>query len=529
MNAIATPTAPETTSGPRALGVVLGLGLVAIVVARAPFSAPEGGHAHLFLAKELALVGLAALAAGLAARSQLALGRDRTSYLLAGLLAVDVVSTIAAKNPYAGLRAITLTLAGALLFLVTRAASRDARTRDLVLESMSAVVALAACSVVAEALGLVALARPKHAPGGLLGERNVAGELLALGLPIAAHAARLRTRRAPVHLATIAVAATAIVLTRTRSAWLAAFVVAAGELVVLARDRHDRDSPRLRLAEVAPLSAGVLGAVIGLVLPTHLVWSSAHPYAETLAALVDPASKSGAGRLVQVATTVRMGLAHPVLGVGPGNWSGAYLAFAEAGDPTIHEGALATNRLANGDISAYFAERGAFGALLAAVLVVELVRAGAEDPRARTTRWALLAALLVVCGLDAVLTTPAALAFVAVGVGALTPAGTDGRAGRLVPALAALTCALATLLSVARLASASRAATARDADARREALALDPGELPGRLLLADELVQNGRCEAALHEIATVRARSSASPLAEELAATCRERAPAAHR
>ena len=507
------------------LAYLLVVGLVGLVVARAPFTAPEGGHAHLFLAKELVAIALAVAAAAAALHSTIGLARDRIGHLVAALVAAAVVSTIAAKNPYAGLRATTLGLGAALLFVVARAVGRDERARSLLLEGLAVPVALVALSVVAESLGLCSLSRPKHAPGGLLGERNVAAELLVLALPmltrtLRTHGAPSRTRYG-LHMLVLALSAAALVLTRTRSAWLAAMLVVLVEAVLALRASG---SPATRALPTLLLLAG---AVAGCILPTRLGWTSTHPYGDTWHSLVDATSPSGAGRLVQVSTTLRMGLAHPLLGVGPGNWSGAYLGFARPHDPTVREGVFSVNRLANGDISAFFAEQGVLGLLLAAALVLTVLRSRTGTKQDRIARAELACVLAIVASLDAVLTTPMALAFVAIAVGACTPDDSSKLAPPRFVHLVLATCTLATVLATARLTSAALAANATSADARRTALTLDPGEMDGRLLLADELVQNGRCEDAMSEIRVVRARIYASPLANELESICRARSEGA--
>lgn len=503
------------------LAYLLVVGLVALVVARAPFTAPEGGHAHLFLAKELVAIFLAGVATALAIRANVGLPLDRIGHLSAALVSFALVSTIAAKNPYAGLRATTLVLGAALLFAVVRGVSRDLRARSLVLEGLSIPIALVALSVVAESLGLVAFSRPKHAPGGFLGERNVAAELLVLALPMLTRT--LRTYAAPgrprygLHMLVLALSAAALVLTRTRSAWIAAMLVVLVEAVLALRASGP---PHTRALPVLLLGAG---AVAGWLLPTRLDWTSAHPYGDTWRSLVDATSPSGAGRLVQISTTLRMGVAHPLLGVGPGNWSGAYLGFSRPFDPTVHEGAFAVNRLANGDLSALFAEQGAIGLLLVTALALTVLRSSTGTKPDRVARAELACVLAIVAALDAVLTTPVALMFVAIAAGACTPDEAKERTPKAFMHVALVTCALATVLAAARLGSAALAARAKSTDARRAALALDPGEMDGRLLLADELVQNGRCGDAMLEIRVIRARTYASPLASELEATCRER------
>jgi hypothetical protein len=85
-------------------------------------------------------------------------------------------------------------------------------------------------------------------------------------------------------------------------------------------------------------------------------------------------SGSGQARLVQYGTTMRMIMANPILGVGPGNWDKHYAEYASDDDPTIDPTSKQpTNVFPSGDWLGIIAERG----IIAGVLIIYLcLRAG---------------------------------------------------------------------------------------------------------------------------------------------------------
>lgn len=501
--------------------------LLVLLCARVDARSSTSAHAHLFLAQELVLVlGAAALAAA-AAWSRLRVGRDAVTLAAAVLVAFELASAAGAADPWLAVRSATLWISGLVVFLVARAIGRDAR--DLALVAMLVPLAVAAGSVLLEALGVVRLSALRHAPGGLLGERNVAAELLVAGAPVVAHAALADgpawRRRAALVVATLST--TAVVLTRTRSAWLAGLALLAVLALVLfrARDGANEGGRRARRVGIAV----AFGLALALVLPTTLRWRSAHPYRDSLAQLVDPSTASGGGRLVQYATTWRMAAAHPGLGVGPGNWAGHYLSFARRGDPTVHEGLSPVNRLPNSDLLGFAAERGLVAALVLAALGALLVRQGGPSRAHRGLRRATLLAALVMASLDAVLQTPAALFLVAWVVGLSSTAARAeveaSRSGerslpRLVFAFAAVALVTAAVPAARRVASLHVASRARDTGDFDRAARLDPGDIALRLVAAEGWIAEGRCDRARAHLDAVTRFSPASPARAELEARC---------
>ena len=506
--------------------------LVALVCARVDARSPTSAHAHVFLAQELVFAAGAALLAGAAVVGTLRLRRDRITLAVAALVCLEIASLARAGDPWLAVRSATVWLSGLTVFVIARSIGRG--RRELAVAGLLVPVGLVAGSVVLEALGIVHLSARHHAPGGLLGERNVAAELLVAGAPAVAWACTAdgrAWRRRAAHVV-LSLAACALVLTRTRSAWLAAIVLA-GTVVAIGITRAVRRSPVtparwgfLRLAATV-----AVGVAIALSLPTTLRWRSVHPYQDSLAHLVDTSTPSAAGRLVQYATTWRMASASGALGVGPGNWATRYMSFAEPGDRTVHAGLAPVNRLPNSDVLGFAAERGLIALGVLGYLALLLARRGGPSGSLRAVRQATLLVVAIMASLDAVLQTPAALLLVAWVVG--TSAGRTMRepaiVARVAPpsrwsraalAFAAVVLAAACVPAASRVASLRLASRARGSEDLDRAARLHPGDVALRLSAAESWIADGRCDRARAHLEAVATFSPASPALGELAARC---------
>lgn len=516
----------------RALALAGPLLLVVLVSARLEARSATSAHAHVFLAQELVLALGAALLAGAAAWSKLRVRRDRVTLAIVALSVLEIASVACAGDPWLAARSATVWLAGLGVFLVARAIGRDGR--ELAIAALLVPLALAAGSVIVEALGLVHLSARHHAPGGLLGERNVAGELLVAGAPAIGWSclADGPLWRRWTGYVVLVLATCALVLTRTRSAWLAALLLAAAVIAagVLRALRRGPEGVEGRWRFLRPVPAVVVGCALALSLPTTLRWRSLHPYRDSLVHLVDASTSSGAGRLVQYKATWRMASANAVFGVGPGNWAARYLSFAERGDRTVHQGLAPVNRLPNSDLLGFAAERGlvAFGVL--GVLALLLVRRGGPSRSLRAVRLSTLLVVAVMASLDAVLQTPAALLMVAWVLGACSASTVRERApdrtspeptlSRSAFALAALGLVVACVPAGARVASHQLASHARGSEDLDRAVRLDPGDVVLRLSAAESWIADGRCDRARDHLDAVTRFSPASPALGELEARC---------
>ncbi len=221
-----------------------------------------------------------------------------------------------------------------------------------------AVVAASVCLDAFAAIGV----SPVRRPGGLLGNRNFAGEYIALALP-AALVAFTRARR---WLAMLVLFGVALALTRCRTAWLAA---ACAMIAVPALS--EAAMRRARVLGAATVLAGVL---LATVLPTRLSWHEQDPYAATLARAVDLETGSGALRVRQYATTLRVLDARGAwwTGLGPGSWQSVVRA---------EDRAIARNRIPHSDYLRVLSDGGV--PALAALCITLIVAAAAAWQRRR--------------------------------------------------------------------------------------------------------------------------------------------------
>ena len=395
------------------------LAAVLLVVPYAPFELDR-----FSVPKELALHA-AAFGAGLlmlgAARR---LRPTRVDALLAAFLLASGLSALLAQNGWLAARALAVSASGVAVFWVGRglgAAGASAGSAgplaQRLLRTLALTVVVAAVAALAQAYGLrTVLFAEDRAPGGLLGNRNGVGHFAALGFPVVALAAleARRLRGVGLGAAGAGLAVAALVLTRSRAAWLGFAVVAAvlvvGLVVLAFRYRAWRLLGRFALVTLA-VAAGVTAA---LTLPNALRWTSDDPYLDTARNVVNYEEGSGRGRLVQYRTSLGIVWDDPLLGAGPGNWPVAYPGHAAPGDPSMspHEAGRTTNPWPSSDLVALVTERGLAGALLLALAGAGLavgtwrgLRAAATPEAAlrALTLLALLGAAVVVGAFDAVL------------------------------------------------------------------------------------------------------------------------------
>lgn len=481
--------------------VLLSALVVLPAFARMPLRDPAGGQAHVVLAQELVACACAAIAVWLARGWP----RDRIAKLVTLLVVLEVLSGALATNPWAAIRAAGLWIAGLAVF----SAARTCVSTPLPLFAVGAV----ALSVILETFGLLAgWSRSGHAPGGLLGERNAASELLVCAMPFVV-AVGLRASRASLRafaFVALGLSAAAAVMTRTRTAWLAMAALALLGLFLALRTSNDA----LRARGTGAVLAVAVGLSLALAIPPRIAWTSSHPYRETLGHLVD----RGSPRLVQYATTLEMATGHPLFGVGPGNWSGQYLAFAAANDPTLRDGPSPTNRLPSSDVLGFVAERGVPAACAALAIAALLLRGRDRD---RWLRRATLLAVLVVGSLDAVLQLGPHLLLVAWILGT-----TSRSEGTPAPRASwSSTTVAATGFAALRLAAFLLATRGRSFDDLERAAQLDAGNVPLRLAVAESWIEAGDCDRARPHLAAAMHLATPSPAARSLAERCGQSAP----
>jgi O-antigen ligase len=356
---------------------ISGIGLLVTAVTFAHVRNPQVGFDKFALPKELSFQVLTLIACGkllIDRNAQYAISRSWArwpSLFLSAFVAWSFISWLAAAtNSWEASRAVGLAASMLMLWLLV-GASGD---RDM-LTVVGITVAILSCASIAsilDALGfLPGLSLPHRGPGGVFGNRNYASHVFVLMLPACWYLYRRAGRTWQVvyiSLATALVVAP-IVFGRSRGAWLgavAALISGAVAAVSVARTRRDQPRARTQLLRRAVFVLGVVCGLLGGQLIATRIWeSTAAPLAETASHIVDATAGSGHDRLVQYSTTLQIIRDHPILGVGPGNWSVAYAHYASGDDRSYdRDGIDPLNRFASSDLLDLAAERGVVGVVL---------------------------------------------------------------------------------------------------------------------------------------------------------------------
>ena len=477
---------------------VVQLGAVFSILVVSPYFAFELDR--FYVPKELVLHATAFVSGVLMLARARQQETSRLEALLGLFLVVSLVSALFAQNGWAAARAVALTFSGLLLFGVARGLYAAGLGLHL-LRGLAFAVVVAAGVALLQAYGVESqYFSVNRSPGGTLGNRNSVGHIVAFGLPLVLTVAWAAPRRRLWWLVGAALCMAALVLTRSRAAWLGAgvvgMVVAMGLAIIAARQRLLKP---LLYGGVLAIVMGA-GALAALTLPNALRWRSDAPYAETARGVANYREGSGRGRLVQYRTSFRVLLADPLLGAGPGNWAVAYPGHAGPRDPSLsaRQAGRTANPWPSSDVVALASERGLLGAALAGLAWLMVVLGAARSLwRAVTLADAFYALALLALALgvtvvglfDAVLLLPAPLLLVAAGMGALgaSPAPARTFSPRLRLAAWALLLAFtagATWYSTRQLRAMEHYAEGGRA-ALEKAAALDPGSYLIHLRLAE--------------------------------------------
>ncbi len=505
---------PASSTRDRIARSILQVGAVAVVLAALPYKAFDLDR--YFVPKELVLHVCAAAAAMLCISHRKRIAVSVVDAMLAAFLLVSAVSLLVAANQWAAQRALAISVSGALLFWVASALRAQDMERPLV-TALAVGVVIGAATSLAQAYGVeTEYFSINRAPGGTFGNRNFVAHLAAIGLPVVILTA-LTARRGVGSVAGgigMAVIAAALVLSRSRAAWLAV-IATAGVMGVLAWTTRRRwTDGRTKRRSLVLAAACVAGALAAMLVPNQLEWKSDSPYLDSAAGLVNYKEGSGHGRLVQYGNSLRMTAAHPLLGVGPGNWPVVYPRFAGRNDPSMsRDDGLTSNPWPSSDWVAFLSERGPAGfALVAIALLGILARTvndlrrggGTHDPARVLTAIALVGTLIataVVGTFDAVLLIATPAFFVWTLAGALAPPSSGGlrlESGvrELAPVVVFALGAIAVVRSATQLAAmAQYTASTRVASLERAAM-LDPGNYRIRTRLAQAYLARGDCRHA---------------------------------
>jgi len=491
--------------------------------------------------KELALHVGAALALVLAIAGGAGLRRSRLDDLFVAFLALSAASALFAPNHWLAVRALAISLSAAFTWWGTRAAAA-AGARDVLIRGLALVTVIGAGTALAQAYGVSSeLASISRAPGGTFGNRNFMAHIAAAGIPLLGYLA-LTARGTPGALmaaAGLGINAAALVLSRTRAAWLA--LVCCAVVVVMAwlwrRGTMWRDASARR-GLVLIIGSMLAGGVVAVAIPNTLDWRSDSPYLESAKGMVNYREGSGKGRLRQYANSARLAVAHPLLGVGTGNWAVEYPGVAPHSDPSlIQDTGMTANPWPSSDWMAMLSERGllalvAWTALLAGLVVTGLRGWGRLDlpldARLRAITGTAVVVIIAMEGaFDAVLLLATPTLVFWGSMGALLP----DRPVQPVPVPVPMTRGRRALLGVAVLAAGLGAAelsalkiTAMEAYNTGQlgrAASLDPGSFRIRLRYAQLMMSRGSRTRGCEEAREALALFPRSPDAKRLAAGCK--------
>jgi O-antigen ligase len=482
----------------RLAAAAITLGAVGAAVAVSTYTLFELDR--FFIPKELVL-HLTALAGGvLAFRAMRALELSRVDVLLLLYLLLSAISAGFAPNRWLGGRAAAISASAILLFWIARALRGDGWGRYLTAVAAFAAV-VAAVTALLQAYGMESLLFSENrAPGGTLGNRNFIGHVAAIGLPLVL-AGALGARRAIGTLfggVGIALVSAALVLTRSRAAWLAAAVA-----VLLFLALALRRMPFARLLIAVTFAAG--GIVAALAVPNTLQWRSDNPYLDSVIGVTRFDEGSGRARLIHYQRSMVLAARYPLLGVGPGNWPVRYPENAPSADPAMNPGerGMTFNPWPSSDWVAFVSERGFMAAgilaLALGMLALDGVRSALrEEERESVLAAAALAAAIagaVIAGaLDAVLllALPALMVFLALGA-LWSPAENARRVPWPLVVLLIAASAAGAFRNAAQLVSMDALAMNRDRATLRRAARVDPGNYRLHLRLARGARRAERC------------------------------------
>jgi O-antigen ligase len=518
--------------------LALGAGALACVLWVLPYRSFDLDR--FFAPKELALHTAAFVAGVTALAGSRRLWLGRADYALISWLVLSLISAIFATNHAVAYRALTLSVSGAAVFWCARAAADAGFARPLS-RVLALVVLIGAITALLQAYGVkMEFAALNRAPGGTFGNRNFMAHLTAAGIPLmlwCIGSARGRIG-AIFWTAALAACAAALVLSRTRASWLALAVSAVlAALVALRGPALIEDSLGRRRLMLA-MAAVAAGIVLALVLPNSLDWRSDSPYLDSVRGVVDFREGSGAGRLAQYANSAKMAAAHPLVGVGPGNWPVVYPKFAPPNDPSFSEATgMTANPWPSSDWVAALSERGvaAFLSLVAfvAFLLGGALKARYDATRSPDERFAALAGGGVVLiatlegGFDAVTLLSTPMIVVMASAGALITAGSEMMEHpRLTPRRLLLIGSWTAFMYLACAFSARRIQAMRlyevgGSVAIEAALVKDPGSFRIQMRAAEYYLGRGQCAKARPHALNARELFPNSPGPRHILSQCK--------
>ena len=500
----------------RAAKVLLGLAVVAVVFAALPWKPFELDR--YFVPKELVLNAGALTIATMLFIPRRTISYDFADALLALFLVWSAASAVFATNYWLAQRALGLSVASAVVFWGARKIGATGSYR-LLIGAVAAATVCAALTALVQAYGLDSdYFSLNRAPGGTFGNRNSVAHVAAIGLPALAWSTVTARRSIGAMLGSLggAVVAAALVLSRSRAAWLAVAATAIVLALPLLASRKYWNTASVGGRFARLVLAVAIGGILATVLPNHLNWKSDSPYLDSARGMINYSKGSGRGRVTQYQHTLSMAAANPVFGVGPGNWPVRYIRFAPRNDRSIADDGMTANPWPSSDWVAYVSERGLVAALallgVFAVLFFGAFRGWSDLPDhdavlVRLVLAGTIVAALVVSAFDAVLllAAPALLIWTIAGAasGTRRPGRTvtpSGSAWALIAAATMLIVIASLTRSVTQTMAMSSVGTGGHTAGWLRGAALDPGSYRINLKVAQLEARRGRCGLA-HEYA----------------------------
>jgi len=342
----------------RAIRMLLLVGVILAVFAALPYKVFELDR--YFVPKELVLNVTALLVGALLLTRLRSLSFDLVDGMLALFLLWSAASALFATNYWLAQRSLGVSVSGVVIFWGARSVAAQGKYRSILVAAAIAAVCAAALAL-SQAYGLeTEYFSVNRAPGGTFGNRNFVAHMAAIGLPALAWCTVTARRPFGALLGSLgaAILAAALVLSRSRAAWLAvvACVIVLFVPVLASRKYWSGANIGGRFSRLT--LAGLIGGMVAIVLPNTLNWNSESPYLDSARAVVDYKQGSGRGRVAQYSNSLNMAAANPLFGVGPGNWSVEYVRFAPARDRSIAGDGMTANPWPSSDWVAFISERG---------------------------------------------------------------------------------------------------------------------------------------------------------------------------
>jgi len=532
----ASRTSEATIADRIALGAIA-LGALTAVLVVLPYRSFDLDR--FFVPKELALHAAALVVSVIALFQRRRVPLDRADLLLFVWLLLSALSGLFATNHWLAFRAFGLSASAAALFWAGRRLG-DVGLGHALATILAGIVTLGALTALAQAYGIkMEFASLSRAPGGTFGNRNFMAHLAAAGVPLVIYQIATTRRWAGAALGSVALAicAGALVLSRTRAAWLALAMWGLIAFVLILRGPALFDTAAARRRLIAAMVAVAAGVGFALALPNSLDWKSDNPYLDSVKGVVNYKEGSGHGRLLQYKNSALMAAAHPVFGVGAGNWAVVYPKFAPSDDASLSDASgMTANPWPSSDWVAAASERGPLAALTWAVLMLTLLLGGASvrydpdrTPGERVAAFAGASVLFVTAlegGFDAVLLLPVNAIVVWAAVGALLPrrerahrvvlSPTLHSAGAVIFALLAAAAIFVSTNKIQAMALYTKGTTASVEAASRR----DPGSFRIQMRAADNYMFAGKCANARQHALAARALFPNAPAPKRILAQC---------